>query len=65
MGFTMRILSACGKQQDLVNIESTNVDGKRGIVWEDRTYIIFSTFNPKTFWEYLQSREKYVNITYI
>ena len=23
------------------------------------------TFNPKTFWEYLQSREKCVNIIYI
>ena len=42
------ILSACGKrQQDLVNMESTNVDGKRAIVWEDRTYIIFCVVSKR------------------
>ena len=42
------ILSACGKrQQDLVNMESTNVDGKRAIVWEGRTYSIFCVVSKR------------------
>ena len=28
-------------------MESTNVDGKRAIVWEDRTYVIFRVVSKK------------------
>ena len=35
-------LAACaGQQCDLVDMRSISVDGKMGIVWEDRTYVIF------------------------
>ena len=35
----MLSLTACGGQQrDLVDMESTSVDEKWAIVWEDRTY---------------------------
>lgn len=35
-------LSACsGQQRDLVDMESISMDGKRGVVWEDRIYMPF------------------------
>ena len=34
--------AACaGQQRGLVNMRSIRADGKRSIVWEDRTYVIF------------------------
>ena len=34
--------AACaGQQRGLVDMRSVSVDGKMGIVWEDRTYVIF------------------------
>ena len=38
----MLSLAACGGQQrDLVDLESISMDGKRCVVWEDRTYVPF------------------------
>lgn len=34
-------LCACVKQGDLVDMKSTFYDGKKAVVWEDRTYVIF------------------------
>ena len=35
-------LAACGRQQhDLVEMTLISLDGKRAIVWEDRTYQLF------------------------
>ena len=35
-------LSACsGQQRDLVDMESISMDGKRGVVWENRIYMPF------------------------
>ena len=36
------LLVACvGQQRDLVDMKSISVDGRRAVVWEDRTYVIF------------------------
>ena len=35
------LLSACGEQRELVDMESVSIDGKRAVIWEDRTYIPF------------------------
>lgn len=36
------LLVACGRQQhDLVEMTSDILDGKRAIIWEDRTYQLF------------------------
>ena len=44
----MLSLAACGGQQrDLIDMESTRVDGKWAIVWEDRTYVIFCVVSKK------------------
>ena len=41
-------LSACGGQKrDLVDMASTNTDGKYAVVWEDRTYIPFCVVSKK------------------
>ena len=38
----MLSLAACGKQQgDLADMASVSMDGKRGVVWEDRAYVPF------------------------
>ena len=38
----LTMLSACsGQQRDLVDMESISMDGKRGVVWEDRIYMPF------------------------
>ena len=38
----LSLLSACGGQQsNLDDMVSVSMDGKRGIVWEDRTYVPF------------------------
>ena len=38
----MLSLTACdGQQRDLVDMTSISLEGKRAIVWEDRTYVIF------------------------
>lgn len=34
-------LSACGEQQELVDMESIIIDDKRAVVWDDRVYIPF------------------------
>ena len=44
--FTM--LSACGGQKrDLVDMASTSLDGKRAVVWENRTYLPFCVVSKK------------------
>lgn len=44
----MLLLAACGGQQrGLVDMESTSVDGKWAVVWEDRTYVIFCVVSKK------------------
>ena len=41
-------LSACADQKrDLVDMTSTSLDGKRAIVWEDRTYLPFCVVSKK------------------
>lgn len=36
------LLAACGRQQlDLADMTSININGKRAIVWEGRTYELF------------------------
>lgn len=36
------LLTACGgERRELVDMTSVSMDGKRGIVWEDRTYKLF------------------------
>ena len=36
------LLAACGGQRGgLVDMASISMDGKRGVVWEDRTYVPF------------------------
>lgn len=41
-------LSACrGQQNDLVDMASTDIDGKRAVVWEDRTYVPFCVVSKK------------------
>lgn len=36
------LLAACGRQQlDLADMTSINIDGKRAIAWEGRTYELF------------------------
>ena len=38
----LTMLSACsGQQRDLVDMKSISMDGKRGVVWEDRIYMPF------------------------
>ena len=42
------ILSACsGQQRELVNMKSVIIDGKRAVVWEDRTYAPFCVVSKK------------------
>lgn len=42
LSVVMLLLAACGGQQrELIDMESISMDGKRGIVWEDRTYVPF------------------------
>ena len=41
-------LCACSKQNtELVDMASTNIDGKRAVVWEDRTYMPFCVVSKK------------------
>ena len=41
-------LCACSKQNtDLVDMASTNIDGKHAVVWEDRTYMPFCVVSKK------------------
>ena len=44
----MLSLAACGgRQRDLIDMESTRVDEKWAVVWEDRTYVIFCVVSKK------------------
>ena len=44
----LTMLSACsGQKRDLVDMTSTSIDGKRAIVWEDRTYLPFSVVSKR------------------
>ena len=41
-------LSACaGQPRDLVDMTSTGIDGKRAVVWENRTYLPFCVVSKK------------------
>ena len=41
-------LCACSKQNtELVDMASTNIDGKHAVVWEDRTYMPFCVVSKK------------------
>lgn len=41
-------LCAChGQQRDLVDMTSTDIDGKYAVVWEDRTYMPFCVVSKK------------------
>ncbi len=40
-------LTACGDQRELVDMESTIVDDKLCIIWEDRTYSPFCVVSKK------------------
>lgn len=42
ISLTIILLAACnGQQRDLVDMESTRVDDKWAVIWDDRTYVIF------------------------
>lgn len=45
----LTMFSACGKneQDDLVDMEAITIDGKRAIVWENRTYELFCVVSKK------------------
>ena len=44
----LSLSSACGKQQrDLVDMESTDIDGKHAVLWEGRTYMPFCVVSKK------------------
>ncbi|MCM1214551.1 MAG: hypothetical protein NC548_08505 [Lachnospiraceae bacterium] len=34
-------LSACGEQQELVDMESVIIDDKWAVIWEERVYVLF------------------------
>ena len=37
----LSLVACAGQQRDLIDMKSISVDGKMGVVWEDRTYVIF------------------------
>lgn len=39
--FVILLTSGCGEQRELADMESTIIDDKRAIVWEDRIYVPF------------------------
>ena len=42
------ILSACsGQQRELTDMKSVSIDGKRAVIWEDRTYAPFCVVSKK------------------
>lgn len=42
------LLSACGAQnRELIDMESTHMDGKRGVIWEGRTYFPFCVVSKR------------------
>ena len=44
----LTMLSACsGQKRDLVDMTSTNIDGKRAVIWEGRTYMPFCVVSKK------------------
>ena len=41
------VLSACGEQRELADMESVSIDGKRAVIWEGRTYTLFCVVSKR------------------
>lgn len=37
----LSLVSCAGQQRGLVDMRPVSIDGKRGVIWEDRTYVPF------------------------